>query len=521
MLSTIASNAPTVNMAEALLRPALSRGQENDLAVICGDESITYGELEKTSNRASNAFRSLGVNAGDRILIMVRDTPDFFYIYLGLLKIGAIPVGLNTRLTAQDLAYIIDDSDSTLFVLDYCFTRLYLDGLELAINAPTTVYTDEEVDGVLNFETLLLAAVEDLDVIQMQWDSPAIWMYSSGTTGKPKGVVHLQKTVLASTRLFGEVLGVGPGDRIYSTSKLFFAYSLAHCFFASLQLGATTILDPRWPDPGIVSANVQRFKPTIMLSVPTFYRNLLRDSSATQPAFKDVRYYLTAGEKMPVSLFNDWMEATGRPALEAIGATETCFLFLANRPNKFKPGTCGLPTPGTEVKIAGKDGDKITDPTIPGILWVKMESLASGYWNMEERTKAVFREDWYCTNDMFSVDEDGMYEHQGRADDMLKISGQWVSPSEIEEKVQQHPKVLEAAVVGIPNEDGLMRLALFVVAPEVGDNRKIFEKELKNSIIDHLSIYKCPRQIYYLDTMPLTATGKLKRFALRNLVAGN
>ena len=188
-----------------------------------------------------------------------------------------------------------------------------------------------------------------------------------------------------------------------------------------------------------------------MLSVPTFYRNLLRDNFATKPAFKNVRCYLTAGEKMPASLFNNWMETTGRPALEAIGATETCFLFLANRPDNFKPGTCGLPTPGTEVKIVGKDGNKITDPAIPGILWVKMESLASGYWNMEEQTKAVFQEGWYCTNDMFTVDEDGMYEHQGRADDMLKISGQWVSPSEIEEQVQQHPKILESAGVGIPN----------------------------------------------------------------------
>ena len=513
-------NALTVNMAEALLGPALSRGQHNDLAVICRDEQISYGELDKRANRAGNAFKRLDVNIGDRVLMMVRDTPDFFYIYLGLLKIGAVPVGLSTRLAAQDLAYIIEDSESVLFILDHCFSELYADGLALVINAPTTIFTDMKIDGTLYFQTLVLEAMEELQAVQLQWDSPAIWMYSSGTTGKPKGVVHLQRTVLASTRLMGEVLGVGPGDRIYSTSKLFFAFSLAHCFFASLQLGATTILDPDWPDPNIVNLNVQRFKPTVMLSVPTFYRQLLRDNLATKPAFKKVRHYLTAGEKMPASLFHDWIEATGRAALEGIGATETCFLFLVNRPENLKPGTCGLPTPGTEVKLIDQDGEIIVDAGRPGVLWVRMLSLACGYWKLEEKTEDVFQEGWYCTNDMFTVDKDGMYEHQGRADDMLKISGQWVSPSEIEEQVQQHPKVSDAAVVGVPNEDGLVRLALFIITPEAGTNRKKLETEIRELIVKNLSIYKCPRNIYYVDNMPVTATGKLKRFALRALVVG-
>ena len=505
-------------MAEALLGPALSRGQENDLAVICDDEEVTYGELAAISSRVGNVFRNLGINAGDRILIMVRDTPNFFYIYLGILKIGAVPVGLNTRFSAQDIAYTIDDSGSDLIVLDSCFAELYNEGQKLSKNVPTAIYSDAKVGSTPYLGILLEDAVEELEVVQLPWGAPGIWMYSSGTTGQPKGVVHLQRTVLASTRLMGEVLGVGPGDRIYSTSKLFFAFSLAHCFFASLQLGATAILDPNWPDPSIVAANVQRFQPTVMLSVPTFYRNLIRDGSATNPAFKNVRYYLTAGEKMPVSLFHKWVKATGHPALEAIGATETCFLFLANRPDKFKPGTCGFPTPGTEVKIVNQEGKEIIEPNIPGILWVKMDSLAGGYWKMDEQTKKVFHKGWYCTNDMFVLDEDGMYQHQGRADDMLKISGQWVSPSEIEEHVLRHPKVSEAAVVGIPNEGGLVRLALFIVVPEIRDNREKFEKELREFMNRHLSIYKCPRQIFYLDAMPLTATGKLQRFALRQMV---
>ena len=505
-------------MAEALLNPAFARGQHNDPAILYGDQVVSYGDLDTEANKAGNAFRALGVKQGDRVLMMVRDTPVFVYVYLGVLKIGAVPVGLNTRLAPQDTAYTIDDSGSGFFVLDAFFKDHLEQALTLTRNRPRIVYTDTNIAGAEHLERLMEDAKPDLTAVQMSWDAPAFWMYSSGTTGKPKGVVHRQKTILAAAKLMGDVLEVGPGDRIYGTSKLFFAFSLAHCLLGSLYQGAATILDPGWPDPDIVAANVERFEPTIMLSVPTFYRNLLRGGSARKEAFKKVRYYLTAGEKMPESLFNQWMDATGRPALEGIGATETCFLFLANRPDQLTPGTCGVPTPGTDVMIISQDGELIRTPGAPGVLWVKMDSLASGYWNLQERTKEVFKDGWYCTNDMFVMDENGMYEHQGRADDMLKISGQWVSPAEIEEEVLLHPKVSEAAVVGIPNEDGLVRLALFLVAEQVGDDKDVFEKNLQDALVEKLSVYKCPRQIYYVDAMPLTATGKLQRFALRDHV---
>jgi 3-hydroxybenzoate/4-hydroxybenzoate---CoA ligase len=208
------------------------------------------------------------------------------------------------------------------------------------------------------------------------------------------------------------------------------------------------------------------------------------------------------------------MEDTGRPILEGIGATETCYLFISNRPDQVNPGTCGIATPGTELKLIGEDGRVVTGPLQPGVLWVKLVSVALGYWNLEERSRAVFQDGWYCTGDMFTVDEDGWYEHQGRADDMLKISGQWVSPSEIEDLVLKHPQVRDAAVVGVPNEDGLVRLALFLVA-DVGAEKDLFEQELQDQLIASLSIYKCPRRIYYVDAMPLTATGKLQRYSLR------
>ena len=280
-------------------------------------------------------------------------------------------------------------------------------------------------------------------------------------------------------------------------------------------MGATVILYPEWPDALAVAEIVKRFKPTVLLSVPTFFRNLLREGVADSEDFKNIRYFITAGEKLPQSLFDQWLAETGKPMLEGIGATETCFLFLSNRPNQIRPGTCGIPTPGTKVKLIGEDGNIITKPMKTGVLWVAMDCVASSYWNMEELTSQVFQEGWYCTNDMFTCDADGYYEYQGRADDMLKISGQWVSPAEIEEQVLLHEDVSEAAVVGAKNRDGLIRLALFIVAKTSRGRSDELKQEVAQMLTTNLAIYKCPRTMYFLDEMPLTVTGKLKRFVLR------
>ena len=516
-------NMPQINMADAVLGPALARYQENDPAILAEGETVTYGQLAERVNRAGNVFQGAGIAKGDRVLLLVTDRPVFFYVYLGLLKIGAIPVALNLRLSAGDIAYTMDDAQCTAFVLEAQFAGLYENALELAAASPPTFSVDQLLEGYSHVPALMEEASAELASVPASPDDPGFWMYSSGTTGKPKGVVHCHRTALSAEYMLGELMGAGPGDRVYASSKLFFAYSLAHVFMATLRLGAAAILYPDWPDAVAVGRIVDTFRPTILLSVPTFYRNMLRDGVAASDGFKKVRYYLSAGEKLPRALFDSWEEATGRPVLEGIGATEPCFLFLANRPDNMNPGTCGVPTPGTDERILPQDSDlnsgKETALGEAGVLWVKMGCVAQGYWNMEARTRSAFQEGWYCTNDMFSVDADGFYEYQGRADDMLKISGQWVSPAEIEEYVLVHPKVEEAAVVGIENEDGLVRLVLFLVAPEVRVDRDAFEKELQDDLVSKLSIYKCPRRFYYVDEMPLTATGKLQRFALRDQIS--
>lgn len=505
-----------LNMADAVLGPPLARGQGGDPAILCGAEVVTYAELNDRANRAGNAFRGLGVDAGDRVLLMVVDQPVFFYAYLGLLKIGAVPCALNLRLSSADLAYSIADSGARIVLTDGDFLPVCETASVTLDRPPQLILANAEVPGRVSLPALMMGASATLDSVLRPADAPGFWMYSSGTTGKPKGVVHAQRTVFAASEVLGKLMGVAPGDRVFCSSKLFFAFALGHVFFATLQLGATAVLFPGWPDASAVAEVIARHRPTLVLSVPTFYRNMVRDGVASQPAFRDVRYYMSAGEKLPRSLFDRWMEATGRPILDGIGATETCFLSISNRPDKMKPGTCGVPTPGTEVKLIGEDGAVVTEPSQPGVLWVRLASVAKGYWNLDALSQAAFRDGWYCTNDMFTFDAEGFYEYQGRADDMLKISGQWVSPAEIEEHVLKHPKVAEAAVVGIANEDGLVRLALFMVAPLVSD-RGGFEKELQDSLVASLSIYKCPRRVYYVESMPLTATGKLQRYALRQL----
>jgi len=515
--SSNSSERKSLNMAEAILGPSIARGQNHDIALICGDETVTYCQLWHRVNKAGNAFLELGIQKGERVVLMVRDCPEFFYVYLGLMKIGAVPIAVNLRLSADDLAYTLNDSEAKAFVVDDMFVATYREISDQVNARPIEIMTDVEHADFLYLPKIMEPADKELVAADSKLEDPALWMYSSGTTGKPKGVVHSQKTILDAEHLMGDIMGVGPGDRIFGSSKLFFAFSMGHCLLAPIKLGATVILYPDWPDAEAVAEIVERYEPTIMFSVPTFYRNLLRDEAAEKPAFKNVRHYFSAGEKLPPALFHSWMAATGRPLLEAIGATETCFLFLANRPDKFNAGTCGVPTPGTEVKIISQDGELVTEPNQSGVLWVRMACVASGYWNLKKKTREVFKDGWYCTNDMFTFDEDGWYEYQGRADDMLKISGQWVSPTEIEDHVLKNKKVTQAAVVGVPNEDGLVRLALFMVAPDVGDAKEAFEKELTDSLIENLAVYKCPRRMFFLDEMPLTATGKLQRFELRKL----
>jgi benzoate-CoA ligase len=287
---------------------------------------------------------------------------------------------------------------------------------------------------------------------------------------------------------------------------------------AGLRLGATAVLNAGWPSATAVAAVIERHRPDVVFSVPTLYRSLLEEDLAGSAAFRSVRHFISAGERLPEALFRQWLAATGHPILEGIGATEALMMFLGNRPDDYCPGATGKALPAIDVRLVAETGDTVMDPGVPGVLWVRSDCLAAGYWNQEERTAAAFKAGWYCTGDVFVRDAEGRFHHQGRADDMLKVSGQWVSPAEIEEVVLKNSKVSQAAVVGSEDTGGFIRLALCLVPSDAAVDRGSLERELTEALTSELSIYKCPRRFVYLEEFPQTATGKTQRFKLRAIV---
>jgi len=510
-----------MNGADELLATALYGGLAESPAILAGEREISFSELAAAACRCGGAFRKCGVEAQDRVLLLVDDGPEFFFAYLGAMKIGAVPVALNLRTSAGELGFIIEDSGCKLIVVGPEFVAL-LEQAACDLTAKPVVVLSEGQSGDLPIlPDLMWGQPAELVSTLLDPDGMALWMYTSGTTGTPKAAVHRLRSLQAADRYLGAVYGVKPGERLFCTSKLFFAFSLGHILLAGLRLGATAVLNAGWPSAEAIAAVIERHRPDVVFSVPTLYRSLLEEDLAGSEAFRSVRHFISAGERLPENLFRKWLAATGHPILEGIGATEALMMFLGNRPEDYCPGATGKPFPGIEVRLVGETGETIADADTPGVLWVRSDCLAAGYWNQEALTAAAFDAGWYRTGDVFVRDGDGRYQHQGRADDMLKVSGQWVGPAEIEEAVLKNAKVSEAAVVGFEDGGGFVRLALCLVPRDPTVGRQTLEQELTDALTAELSIYKCPRRFVYLEELPKTATGKMQRFKLRALVAEN
>ncbi len=499
-----------MNAAELLLAPGLSVAAGENPAILSDDVCISYNQLEAAACRAAHAIAAFGVEAGDRVLIMADDRPEFFYAYLGAMKIGAVPVALNLRFSVANLSFIVSDSACKLILADAEFVELFSQ-LTSDETAPALVVFDKE------FPALMSGHVDTFQSQLLQPDDMAFWMYTSGTTGKPKAVVHCQRCISSVERYLGPVFGVGPGSKIFCTSKLFFAFSIGHTLLAGLRLGASIVLHAGWPSSQSIADVIERHRPSVVFSVPTLYGALLKDGLTGGEGFGNVRHFISAGEHLPKTLFDKWMAVTGNPILQGIGATEALIMFIGNSPTDYLPGVTGKPYPGTDVRLVGENGDVIEEPGIPGVLWVRCGSLAREYWNQEEKTRAAFKDGWYVTGDVFFVDDSGFYHYQGRDDDMLKISGQWVSPAEIEGHVLANPQVSEAAVIGVEDASGLVRLGLCLVPLGRKTDHAALEAVLMATLAEKLSIYKCPRRFIFLDEMPRTPSGKVQRFKLRQL----
>lgn len=488
-------------------------------AVIEPGRSLDYAQLDRLINRYGNALLAAGVRRENRVLLMLDDGADFIAAYLAAIRIGAVAVAFNLRASAADLEHVIEETLAAVLIVEPELHELYR-GIEARIShRPRVVVNGRGGGGGECLDDFLCGQSDVLSSVPMSRDDMAFWVYSSGTTGTPKAVVHLHHDVLVAERHLVENLGVKPRDRLFCTSRLFFAYALGNVLFGGLRAGATLILDRGWPDPERATGVVERHRPDYFLTVPTFYRNLLSEGMAERASYRRLRGCVSAGEALPPCVFEAWREAVGQPIFEGIGTSETLFLFIANHPRAWRQGSVGRLQPWVEAELRDTEGNEVIEsPNTPGALWIRTESVADRYWNRQQLSRRTFVGDWYATGDMMSFDGQGWWRHHGRRDAMLKISGQWVSPVEIEDCACAFGDVAEAAVVGRTDEHGLTRSTMFVVPKQRQPDENSFTTRLLDHLRANLAVYKCPRDVRLVEELPRTDTGKLQRFVLRELV---
>ena len=509
------------NIADYLVDRHAREGRGGRTAILCGDESVTYEELAHRSNRLANGLRALGVRREERVLLLLLDTPAFAYSFFGAQKIGAVPIPTNTLLKSQDYRYMLNDSRATIAVV----SGALLPQLTAIARDELPYLKHLVVDGAaasadqIGLERLLSASPR-LEVEQTSKDDAAFWLYSSGTTGFPKGAVHLHHDVVHTVACYAQgVLGITAADRTFSVAKLFFAYGLGNALTFPLAVGATTILWPGPPTPPNVYAQIERFKPTLFFSVPTNYGQLLAHRQEAQDFdLSSIRHAVSAGEALPKALYERFKDRFGREILDGIGSTEILHIFISNRPGRIRPGSSGELVPGYEARIVDEAGADVPDGTV-GNLLIKGDSTCAYYWNKHERTKNTIEGHWIRTGDKFYRDPEGYYWYAGRADDMLKVGGIWVSPVEIENTLVEHPAVQEAGVIGRQDSDRLEKPMAYVVlaaghapSPELG-------RELQDFVRSKIAEYKRPRWVEFVEALPKTATGKTQRFKLRESAA--
>ncbi len=510
------SFGPTFNAATWFVDRHIEQGRADRIAIVeAGDPGrrITYGTLAELTNRAGNALRESGAAPGDRVLMVVKDCAEFFYLFWGAVKAGLIPVPVNVMLRTDDLAFMIADSEATLVVYSPEFAPEVVPALLSAATGAQGLVLDDE-GGLVD---RIAEASPDLEAVPGGPDAVAFWLYSSGTTGRPKGVVHHHGHAPCTCQHYAVgVLGMTEDDVCFSAAKLFFAYGLGNGMTFPLHVGGTAILDERRPTPASTFDTISTHRPTMFFGVPTLYAAQLQalDSAADAPDCSSLRVCVSAGEALPADLFRRWRDRTGLEILDGIGSTEALHIFISNAPGAVRPGTTGTLVPGYDARVVGSDGVEVgADES--GQLEIRGGSITSGYWNRPDRTGDALVDGWLRTGDQYARSADGYFRYLGRADDMLKVGGIWCSPFDIEARLIEHPAVLEAAVVGRPDEDDLVKPEAFVVLADGAPVAQEMEATLVRHCREGLPPYMYPRWIHFLDDLPKTATGKIQRFRLR------
>jgi len=507
---------PQFNVAAHFVDRNVAEGRGAAPAYLYEDRTLTYADVQDLTNRAGNALLELGVDMEDRVLLLCLDAPEFVGAFWGAIKIGAIPIPVNTLLRTADYLYFLNDSRAKVAVVSAPLLAEAAPALAEARRLEHVLVAGGPPGRFLSWEAWLARASATLTAAPTSRDEPAFWLYSSGSTGSPKGAVHLHHDMVICAETYAkQVLGLRASDRVLSAAKLFFAYGLGNAGYFPLSVGAQSVLYPHRPMPETMFELIARCRPTIFFGVPTLYAAMLAVKEAERRFdTSSLRLCVSAGEALPEEIYNRWRERFGVEIVDGIGTTEILHIFLSNRPGRARPGSTGLPVPGYEASVVDDEGRPVPRGEI-GNLRVKGDSIMAYYWNKHEKTKEALFGAWIQTGDKYYQDPDGYFWYCGRADDMLKVGGIWVSPVEVEATLVRHQAVLEAAVVGKEDADRLVKPKAFVVLKEPATASAGLADELKAFVKDKIAPYKYPRWIEFVAELPKTATGKIQRFKLR------
>jgi 4-hydroxybenzoate-CoA ligase len=512
-------SSQTYNAVTDLLDRNLDKGRGDKVAFIDRNRRLTYKQLQAESCRVAHLMKKLGIRQEQRVALIMLDTVDYPAVLLGAMRPGVVPVLLNTLLPAEQYAYVLKDcraralfvSPQLLSIVEPILPRLSdLEHVIVAGDAP----------GGTSFKTLqasLKGLPDKFDTAETHPDEPAFWLYSSGSTGMPKGVKHVHTSLLETAKLYGQgVLGMREDDVVFSAAKLFFAYGLGNSLTFPMSVGATAVLLDERPTPAKIFEVMQRDQPTMFFGAATGYAGMLVDPAcAPEKGSQRLRLCISAGEALPEHVGLKWKERYGVDILDGIGSTEMLHIYVSNAPGDVKYGTTGRAVPGYDVRLVDEDGRDVTDGEI-GEMVLRGPSAAEGYWNQREKSRNTFQGHWMRTGDKFVRDADGRYTYCGRSDDMFKVSGIWVSPFEVENALVSHPSVLEAAVIPAADGDGLLKPKAFIVLKNA-EGTAALDDDLKEHVKRSIGPWKYPRWIEVVDELPKTATGKIQRFKLREI----
>ncbi|MFA6266717.1 MAG: benzoate-CoA ligase family protein [Pseudolabrys sp.] len=504
------------NFAADVLRQNLDAGRAGKPAYIDAGGVHTYGQLADRVARFGAALRGLGVRREERVLMALADTVDWPTAFLGCLKAGIIAVPVNTLLTEDDYRFMLADSRAKVLVVSEALFPKFEALIKESPDLEHVVVSGANPHGYRLFEDVIGADEPEDYTAPTIADDMAFWLYTSGSTGKPKGAVHVHGSLKITADLYGTpVAGLKESDVVYSVAKLFFAYGLGNAMTFPLSVGATVVLNADRPTPDGVAALLRKHPVTVFFAVPTFYAGFLNSPSAPQKSDVKIRRCISAGEALPEEIARKWEERYGVAISDGLGTTEMLHIFLTNRPGATKYGTTGKPVPGYEIKLIGENGEPVKKGEM-GEMYSRGPTSAIMYWNNREKSRSTFQGDWTRSGDKYIEDEDGYFICCGRADDMLKVSGMYVSPFEVEAALSSHPDVLEAAVVGWNDEQKLIKPRAFVVLKDPGKANDALAQALQDHVKQKLAPFKYPRWIEFRTELPKTATGKIQRFKLRS-----